>query len=44
MSFAGSDLPAYIKSSKKIFSKNTNHIRRIHLAGKMDRDNNNKIE
>ena len=44
MPFAGSGLPAYIKSSKKIFGKNTNHIRRIHLAGKRDRDNNNKIE
>ena len=43
--FAGSDLPAYIKSSKKIFGKNTNYIRHIHLAGKRDRDNhNNKME
>ena len=34
-----------MKSSKKIFGKNTNHIRHIHLAGKRDRDNhNNKME
>ena len=44
MPFAGSDLPAYMKSSKKIFGKNTNHIRHIHLAGKRDRDNNDKME
>ena len=43
MPFARSGLPAYIKSSKKIFGKNTNHIRRIHLASKRDRDNNSKI-
>ena len=41
MLFAGSCLPAYMKSSKKIFGKNTNRIRHIHLAGKKDRDNNN---
>ena len=34
MLFAGSGLPVYMKSSKKIFGKNTNHIRHIHLAGK----------
>ena len=45
MPFAWSCLPAYIKSSKKIFGKNTNHIRHIHLAGKRDRDShNNKME
>ena len=45
MLFAGSCLPAYIKSSKKVFGKNTNHIRHIHLAGKRDRDDdNNKME
>ena len=33
-----------MKSSKKIFGKNTNHIRHIHLAGKRDRDNNDKME
>ena len=44
MLFAGSCLPAYMKSSKKIFGKNTNHIRHIRLAGKRDRDNNNKTE
>ena len=43
MLFAGICLPAYMKSSKKIFGKNTNHIRHIHLAGKRDR-NNNKME
>ena len=44
MPFACS-LPAYMKSSKKIFGKNTNHVRHIHLAGKRDRDNhNNKME
>ena len=42
--FARSCLSAYMKSSKKIFGKNTNHIRHIHLAGKSDRDNNNKME
>ena len=45
MPFAGSGLPAYMKSSKKIFGKNTSHVRHIHLAGKRDRDNhNNKME
>ena len=33
-----------MKSAKKIFGKNTNHIRHIHLAGKRDRDNNDKME
>ena len=40
MLLAGRCLPAYMKSSKKVFGKNTNHIRHIHLAGKRDRDNN----
>ena len=44
MFFARSDLPAYMKSSKKIFGKNTNYIRHIHLAGKKDHDNNNKMK
>ena len=44
MLFAGSCLPAYMKSSKKIFGKNTNYIRHIRLAGKRGRDNNNKME
>ena len=44
MFFAGSCLPVYMKSSKKIFGKNTNHIRHIHHAGKRDRDNNNEME
>ena len=33
-----------MKSSKKVFGKKTNHIRHIHIAGKRDRDNNNKME
>ena len=37
-------LPAYMKSSKKVFGKETNHVRHIHLAGKRGRDNNNKME
>ena len=41
MLFAGSCLPAYMKSSKKVSGKKTNHTRHIHLAGKRDRDNNN---
>ena len=41
MPFAGIGLPTYMKLSKKIFGKNTNHIKHIHLAGKKDRDNNN---
>ena len=43
MRFASS-LPTYMKSSKKIFGKNTNHIRHIHLVGKRDRDNSNEME
>lgn len=42
--FVTDGLPAYMKSSKKIFGKKTNHIRHIHIAGKRDRDNNNKME
>ena len=33
-----------MKSSKKVFGKNTNYIRHIHLAGKRDRDNHNRME
>ena len=33
-----------MKSSKKVFGKKTNHIRHIHIAGKRDRDNNNKMK
>ena len=33
-----------MKSSKKAFGKDTSHARHIHLAGKGDRDNNNKME
>ena len=39
--FVTDGLPAYMKSSKKVFGKKTNHIRHIHIAGKRDRDNNN---
>ena len=34
-------LPAYMKSSRKIFGNKTNHVRHIHLHGDM---NNNKME
>ena len=33
-----------MKSSKKVFGKDTNHIRHIHLKGKRSKDNNNKME
>ena len=39
--FITDGLPAYIKSSKKIFGKKTNHVRHIRLKGDM---NNNKME
>ncbi len=42
--FITDGLPAYAKSSRKIFGKGTNHVKHIHLAGKRDRDNNNKME
>ena len=42
--FVTDGLPAYMKSSKKIFGKKTNHMRHIHISGKRDRDNNNKME
>ena len=42
--FVTDGLPAYMKSSKKVFGKQTKHIRHIHIAGKRDRDNNNKME
>ena len=42
--FITDGLPAYGKSSKKVFGKKTNHVRHIHLTGKRDRDNNNKME
>ena len=32
--FVTDGLPAYMKSSKKVFGKKTNHIRHIHIAGK----------
>ena len=43
-SFIMDGLPACMKSNKKIFGKNTNHIGHINIAGKRDRDNNNKME
>ena len=42
--FVTDGLPAYMKSSKKVFGTKTNHTRHIHIAGKRDRDNNNKME
>jgi putative transposase len=39
--FITDGLPAYMKSSKRVFGKNTNHIRHIHLKGDK---NNNKME
>ena len=39
--FITDGLPAYKKSSKKIFGKKTNHSRHIHIDGDM---NNNKME
>ena len=40
--FVTDGLPAYQKSSRKVFGKDTNHVRHIHIAGKRDRDNNNR--
>ena len=40
MPFAGSDCQPYMKSSKKVFVKNTNHPRHVYLADKRDRDDN----
>ena len=39
--FVTDGLQAYMKSSKKVFGKKTNHVRHIHLKGDM---NNNKME
>ena len=39
--FITDGLPAYMKSSKKVFGEKTNHVRHIHLKGDM---NNNKME
>ncbi len=39
--FITDGLPAYMKSSKKVFGKKTNHIRHIHIQKDM---NNNKME
>ncbi len=42
--FITDGLPACEKSSKKVFGKETRHIKHIHLMGKRSRDNNNKME
>ena len=42
--FITDGLPAYMKSSKKVFGKDTNYVRHIHLAAKRDKGNNNKME
>ena len=42
--FITDGLPAYAKSSKKIFGTKTQHVKHIHLAGKRSKDNNNKME
>ena len=42
--FVTDGLPAYDKSSRRVFGAKTNHIKHIHIAGKRDRDNNNKME
>ena len=42
--FITDGLPAYMKSSKKVFGDKTNHVRHIHIAAKRDKDNNNKME
>ena len=42
--FITDGLPAYAKSSRRIFGKNTRHIKNIHLAGKRSKDNKNKME
>ena len=39
--FITDGLPAYMKSSKKVFGKKTNHVRHIHLKGDM---NSNKMD
>ena len=39
--FVTDGLPAYMKSSKKVFGKDTNHVRHIHIQRDM---NNNKME
>ena len=42
--FITDGLPAYAKSSKKVFGTKTQHIKHIHLSGKRSKDNNNKME
>ena len=42
--FITDGLPAYAKSSEKVFGKKTRHVKHIHLAGKRSKDNNNKME
>ncbi len=39
--FITDGLPAYMKSSKRVFGKKTTHVRHIHIAGDM---HNNKME
>ncbi len=38
--FITDGLPAYAKSSRKVFGKGTNHVKHIRLAGKRDSDDN----
>ena len=42
--FITDGLPAYAKSSEKVFGKKTQHVKHIHLSGKRSKDNNNKME
>ena len=42
--FVTDGFTAYMKSSKKVFGKKTNHIRHIHMTCKRDLGNNNKME
>ncbi len=42
--FVTDGLPAYMKSSKKVFGKKTNHVGHIHIAGRRGRGSNNKME
>ena len=42
--FVTDGLHAYIKSSKRVFGKKTNHISHIHMRAKRNKDNNNKME
>ena len=44
MDYDEDGLPAYDSSSRRIFGNDTNHIKHIHIIGKRDKDNNNKME